>query len=31
MFPGHLPEGVPRVSPMIGGRPTFRRLLVERI
>lgn len=25
------PEGVPRVSPMIGGRPTFRRLLVERI
>lgn len=31
MSPGHLPEGVPRVSPMIGGRPTFRRLLVERI
>ena len=31
MFPSHLPEGVPRVSPMIGGRPTFRRLLVERI
>ena len=30
-IPGHLPEGVPRVSPMIGGRPTFRRLLVERI
>ena len=22
---------LPRVSPMIGGRPTFRRLLVERI
>lgn len=31
MSPSHLPEGVPRVSPMIGGRPTFRRLLVERI
>ena len=31
MSPGHLPEGVPRVSPMIGGRPTFRHLLVERI
>lgn len=31
MSPGHLPEGVLRVSPMIGGRPTFRRLLVERI
>lgn len=25
------PEGVPRVSPMIGSRPTFRRLLVERV
>lgn len=31
MSPGHLPEGVPRVSPIIGGRPTFRHLLVERI
>lgn len=30
MFPNNLPAGLPRVSPTIDGKATFRRLLVER-
>ena len=31
VFPNRLPEGMPRVLPEIGGRQTFRRLLIERV